>query len=598
MDIQSTVFNLRKVDPKLIPDYMRGRSGDPAQERVRTIDLHDAHLLPKATLEKLFKLAKEDCAEGQKFPGCTAIYGSISRVMKYLDQPDAANRVVSDLDGLLVGIKEAVDQTSPTRHWLYREMEDGEMVPAYLAEVVKKQRYGRDEPSRVILTLVSMARGKMSKHTVTLYRSDISSKLDAFESDDSVDTGNFDTVEVSAGIDDDEEATPKKAKAPKVKATLANILARRHLVFETEALYDGYKASIPEYFKRQNKCGAVVQARGAALYATRYKSWGDNSYNIKVLDIDMDDQSVDIVLDDTNVEKIPFKSTYSYWSFEHDAEYECPKFWSTKAVLPFQPYVLGFDLKKHQHCWLHANKISDRQYDSSILDKLVLPETDKEFLNVLMGSAGMKMEDIVKGKSGGIFVLSQGEPGTGKTLTAEIYSESMKKALYNVQCAQLGIDPEEIENRLKKVLDRAQRWGAILLLDEADVYIRKRDIDVRHNAIVGVMLRTIEYYSGLLFMTTNLDNVDDAILSRATAHIIYTAPGAAMLQDIWKVLSAQFKVELSPAHTKLLAGEWPKAVGRDVKNLLKLARLASPNSKATVETVKKVARYLDMEKKK
>jgi hypothetical protein len=71
-----------------------------------------------------------------------------------------------------------------------------------------------------------------------------------------------------------------------------------------------------------------------------------------------------------------------------------------------------------------------------------------------------------------------------------------------------------------------------------------------------------------------------------------------MLQDIWKVLSAQFKVELSPAHTKLLAGEWPKAVGRDVKNLLKLARLASPNSKATVETVKKVARYLDMEKKK
>src|SRR3546814_2642760 len=52
-------------------------------------------------------------------------------------------------------------------------------------------------------------------------------------------------------------------------------------------------------------------------------------------------------------------------------------------------------------------------------------------------------------------------------------------------------------------------------LDEADVYIRCRDNDLEHNAIVAEFLRTLEYFNGLLFMTTNrINDVDDAILSR------------------------------------------------------------------------------------
>ena len=140
---------------------------------------------------------------------------------------------------------------------------------------------------------------------------------------------------------------------------------------------------------------------------------------------------------------------------------------------------------------------------------------------------------------------------------------------------------------------------ALKALEEADVYIRERGTDVRHNAIVGVMLRVVEYYAGLLFMTTNLDGIDDAIKSRATAHMVYAIPGAAKLADIWRVLGAQFGLSLSSLDCLNLAAKWPRAVGRDVKNLCKLARLArhADGGAAGAEDVLRIAKFLDMAKK-
>ena len=93
---------------------------------------------------------------------------------------------------------------------------------------------------------------------------------------------------------------------------------------------------------------------------------------------------------------------------------------------------------------------------------------------------------------------------TSKTLTAEVLAEYKERPLYSIQCSQLGIDPETIEKNLAVVLQRANRWNAILLLDEADVYITKRGSSLQHNAIVGVFLRILEYAQCILIMTTNL----------------------------------------------------------------------------------------------
>lgn len=164
-----------------------------------------------------------------------------------------------------------------------------------------------------------------------------------------------------------------------------------------------------------------------------------------------------------------------------------------------------------------------------------------------------------------------GAAGLGKTLTAEVYSEVVSKPLYRVHSGQLGTSATSVEAALADILKRASRWDSILLLDEADVYIRKRDNDLQHNAIVAEFLRTLEYFNGLLFMTTNrIDDVDDAILSRCIAVIRYETPPREDAIRLWRTLSDQFQIDIPDELIGQLVREFPNSSGRDIKELLKL----------------------------
>ena len=124
---------------------------------------------------------------------------------------------------------------------------------------------------------------------------------------------------------------------------------------------------------------------------------------------------------------------------------------------------------------------------------------------------------------------------------------------------------------LEKVLKRAQRWGAVMLIDEADVYIRRRGNEIDHNAVVASFLRTLEYFHGLLFLTTNrVDDVDDAIASRCIATIRYSVPKAEDAKRIWNVLANQFQFQLPEDLVDSLVDNFRGVSGRDIKELLKL----------------------------
>lgn len=243
------------------------------------------------------------------------------------------------------------------------------------------------------------------------------------------------------------------------------------------------------------------------------------------------------------------------------------------TILPPHPYIKGFDLGKHRFITTHINNIHDYKWNKTLADKLVLEEETKGLIEILVNSTRERSEDIIAGKMSGTIVLATGLPGVGKTLTAEVFSEYIEKSLYVVQCSQLGISVTDIESNLKKVLDRASRWGSILLIDEADVYIRDRGEDIVHNAIVGVFLRLIEYYNGVLFMTSNRgDIIDDAIISRATAWIKYETPSPGLLKRIWQVLSTQYEVKIGDKEIDQLVEKIPDISGRTVRNILKLVK--------------------------
>ncbi len=270
-----------------------------------------------------------------------------------------------------------------------------------------------------------------------------------------------------------------------------------------------------------------------------------------------------------------------------DAMEEAPE-----IEVPVHPMCAVFDLAKHTRLRVHVNFLTLYEYDASVADKLIIPDDLRSLIHMLIQHKDGGLKDIIKGKSGGAVVLLAGKPGVGKTLTAEVFAESEGRALYSIQCSQLGTDANELEDNLLKVFARAKRWNAVTLLDEADVYVKSRGEDLEQNAIVGVFLRTLEYQQSILFLTTNRpESVDDAIASRCIARISYPTLSSDDQAKVWRVLTDVAGVSISDKTINDIVANSPNISGRDVKNLMKLAALLKPGEPISVESVEFVKRF-------
>ncbi|OCL10745.1 P-loop containing nucleoside triphosphate hydrolase protein, partial [Glonium stellatum] len=160
--------------------------------------------------------------------------------------------------------------------------------------------------------------------------------------------------------------------------------------------------------------------------------------------------------------------------------------------------------------------------------------------------------DLVRGKGVGIVVLLQGPPGVGKTYTAEAIAEYTRRALYPITPADLGSDLSRIDKNLNTILNRGRKWGCILLLDEADVYFMPRGADdLQRNCIVSSFLRQIEYYTGIVFLTTNRTvGLDEAIVSRVTIPLVYQPLNRIATGRLWETYCNNVKRFIPPLRSK------------------------------------------------
>lgn len=261
--------------------------------------------------------------------------------------------------------------------------------------------------------------------------------------------------------------------------------------------------------------------------------------------------------------------------------------WQEKSALPFHAYIYTFALDLHEFLWIHASDLRPYEYNVALRDKLILPPEHGHLIDALVEDLDTFKEDVIQGKSGGSVILCTGKPGLGKTLTAEVYSEVAKRPLYKVSSGQLGVEHEELEENLKRIIGRADRWKCVLLIDEVDVYVRARGDDMEQNAIVAAFLLTMEYSTGLMFLTSNRgDDIDDAIRSRCVAIVKYEMPSKEDCRRIWRVLATNYGMEVSDKMIDQLVEKFGAIAGRDVKNLLRLtdkfcrARKEAPSIKA------------------
>lgn len=219
------------------------------------------------------------------------------------------------------------------------------------------------------------------------------------------------------------------------------------------------------------------------------------------------------------------------------------------------PVVRGYSLKEKVWLQFFVDSLSDVVFNTRAFESLVLPGNEKE---LILGFASTpeiyrrQFDDVVEGKGRGMVILLCGPPGTGKTLTAESVAEEMKTPLYMMSAGDLGLDASEVEFRLQRVLDMCTRWNAILLLDEADVFLEQRSLhELERNKLVSIFLRVLEYYDGNMILTTNrVQTFDEAFQSRIMISIQYNELTTESRRTIWSNFLKQHDATQTAARAK------------------------------------------------
>ncbi|KAI1086209.1 hypothetical protein F5B19DRAFT_176432 [Rostrohypoxylon terebratum] len=233
--------------------------------------------------------------------------------------------------------------------------------------------------------------------------------------------------------------------------------------------------------------------------------------------------------------------------------------------------VFGFVLRSRNWAKLNVEDLMDPQeyrrqqeketstdQNGNAFDNLVFPNDGldrktivrslvaQHFRDKESGFTNDEPSDIIRGKGKGLIILLHGAPGVGKTTTAEGIAELFNKPLFQITCGDLGTSAREVETALETNFALANKWGSILLLDEADVFLARRTPqDFKRNGLVAVFLRVLEYYAGILFLTTNrIGDFDEAFSSRIHISLHYPALDYNSTIEIfelnWRLMRARF----------------------------------------------------------
>ncbi|KAI1329293.1 hypothetical protein F5Y16DRAFT_418171 [Xylariaceae sp. FL0255] len=230
--------------------------------------------------------------------------------------------------------------------------------------------------------------------------------------------------------------------------------------------------------------------------------------------------------------------------------------------------VPGFDLRRRRWVWLNIDNIEDidksDQARARGWEDLVINKEHRELLSSLvqthttsttmefkrqqtkLRSKAFAQMDLVKEKGRGLIILLHGPPG-------ETIAAYTGKPLYAITCGDIGASPTAVEKNLAEHTERAARWDCVLLLDEADVFLARRGwTDVYRNALVSIFLRHIEYYTGILFLTTNIVGIiDEAFKSRIHIALRYDPIDLKATKVIWENMLNRIEKDNEDAEVKI-----------------------------------------------
>ncbi|KDN68602.1 putative ATPase [Colletotrichum sublineola] len=239
----------------------------------------------------------------------------------------------------------------------------------------------------------------------------------------------------------------------------------------------------------------------------------------------------------------------------------------------------GFDM--NTKTWserTHLSKSCSVWNREAFEDLVIEPKTKDLVKAVVMNRlASEESTDLIQGKGNGLFILLHG------------VAEIAEKPLYKVTCGDVGTKPDEVEKYLEVVTLLGKTWGCVVLLDEADVFLEQRSLaNLKRNALVSVFLRVLEYYDGILILTTNrVGTFDEAFKSRIQLNLRYNKLDEDKRLKIWNNFITRLELRTHKGHdksshdyginsdsirSKLQALAAENLNGREIRNAISTAR--------------------------
>ncbi|KAK7990180.1 hypothetical protein PG989_010495 [Apiospora arundinis] len=237
---------------------------------------------------------------------------------------------------------------------------------------------------------------------------------------------------------------------------------------------------------------------------------------------------------------------------------------SEEQCMVTHTHVKGMDLSKREWGVFYVEDLADIEWRPEIFKRLVLQEGVKEMaLTAIKHKQEANVDiDVVPGKGRGLLLLTFGPPGTGKTMTAEAVAEECHLLLFSKSAGDLGSNTAFVEKALDMAFQCCTLWNAVMLLDEADVFLAKRTLEgLQRNELVSIFLRKLEHYQGILFLTTNrMESIDAAFQSRIDLMLPFDPLTREARHDRFGVYPEELE-ELAAMDLN----------GREIKNLVKMA---------------------------
>lgn len=243
----------------------------------------------------------------------------------------------------------------------------------------------------------------------------------------------------------------------------------------------------------------------------------------------------------------------------------------------FPPTMAGFVLSARKWILFQHRCLVDPEHNNHLWQELQLPKGYKQAIMAAVQGhkrpgKGAPDLDVLPGKGAGCIILLQGTSGAGKTFTAEALALKLNKPLYSITGSDLGDSISTVDSRLNTILNHGRRWGCVMLLDEADIYLARRLQDsLTFNSIVGTFLRQLDWFPGIMVLTTNLGNIDPAIVDRCQLRLELPPLNKQAISKLWGTYcqESRLKTFISESAAKDLDVRLDKGVQEWLENKLK-----------------------------